>query len=115
MSNNWAQKSVESSLADKTLQKSEKGRQVLQLFTYENETATSVAKSAIDILEEALVPDLDSIAKKMVESAAGAVEVFGHLRKIENSLNNLQNQKVAKVPIVSARPVSYCSEAKGSK
>ena len=108
-------KSVENSLTDKNLRKSDKGIQLLQLFTYENETATTVAKTAVEILEDALVPDLNLIAKKMVDSAKSVIEVFGQLRKIEKSLTNLQNQKVAKVPIVSARPVTYRSEGPNHK
>ena len=108
-------KSVENSLTDKNLRKSDKGTQLLQLFTYENETAKTVAKTAVEILEDALVPDLNLIAKKMVDSAKSVIEVFGQLRKIEKSLTNLQNQKVAKVPIVSARPVTYRSEGPNHK
>ena len=75
-----------------------------QLWNYENESAWSIAEKAIQLLEEAIEPELNKVASKTCELAQSIVECFSSVSTIQNALQvmNEEDYKVIRVPAVSA-------------
>lgn len=89
-------------LSDKELLRTERGRLLFQLWNYENDSAVTVAENAIEVLQEAIEPDLKKVSKKICDIADAIIQIFSDLTNIKRSLKIMQKQQSNKVPRVSA-------------
>ena len=90
-------------LSDKELLRSDKGRLLFELWNYENDSAATVAESAIELVQDAIESDLNNVAQKITDVADGIIQVFADLTNIKRSLSSMQKRRI-KVPRVSAGP-----------